>query len=113
MTDIESVAGEAVVRDLGERAAFRLLDFREEQDWARVTAEAVSSQGRLCSENLFGGVAAWFGPAGSRGKFLYRNAPSSTDTSAQILSRLNSAEEAPHCRIKISAKSVPRGVISR
>jgi NAD(P)-dependent dehydrogenase (short-subunit alcohol dehydrogenase family) len=46
-TDIESGAGEAVARGLGERAVFRLLDVREEQDWSRVTAEAVSSQARL------------------------------------------------------------------
>jgi len=47
VTDIKSDAGEAVARDLGERAAFRLLDVREETDWSRVTAEVVLSQGRL------------------------------------------------------------------
>jgi NAD(P)-dependent dehydrogenase (short-subunit alcohol dehydrogenase family) len=47
VTDIESGAGEAVVGDLGEHAVFRALDVREEQDWSRVTAEAVSTQGRL------------------------------------------------------------------
>jgi NAD(P)-dependent dehydrogenase (short-subunit alcohol dehydrogenase family) len=47
VTDIESAAGAAVVRGLGERAVFRFLDVREERDWARVTAEVGSSQGRL------------------------------------------------------------------
>ena len=47
LTDIETDAGEALARDLGKRAIFRRLDVREEQDWARVTAEGVSSHGRL------------------------------------------------------------------
>ena len=47
LTDIESQPGEAVARDLGRRAIFRRLDVREEQDWARVTSDAISSYGRL------------------------------------------------------------------
>lgn len=34
VTDIESHAGEAVVRNLGERAVFRLLDVREAASWS-------------------------------------------------------------------------------
>ncbi|HEY6456962.1 MAG TPA: SDR family oxidoreductase [Steroidobacteraceae bacterium] len=47
VTDIERGAGEAVVRDLGARAVFRLLDVREEEHWSVVTTEAVAMQGRL------------------------------------------------------------------
>ena len=47
MTDIERGAGDAVAHDLGENAVFRHLDVREEEDWSRVIAEAVSSRGRL------------------------------------------------------------------
>lgn len=47
LTDIDTEAGEAVARNLGTRAMFRRIDVREERDWARVTAETVSSHGRL------------------------------------------------------------------
>jgi len=47
LTDIETDAGEARARDLGGRAIFRRLDVRDEQDWAHVTAEVISQQGRL------------------------------------------------------------------
>jgi NAD(P)-dependent dehydrogenase (short-subunit alcohol dehydrogenase family) len=47
LTDIETEAGEAAARELGTRAVFRRLDVREEEDWALVTAEAVSRHGRL------------------------------------------------------------------
>jgi NAD(P)-dependent dehydrogenase (short-subunit alcohol dehydrogenase family) len=47
LTDIATDAGEAVARNLGTRAMFRRMDVREEQDWARVTADAVLSHGRL------------------------------------------------------------------
>jgi NAD(P)-dependent dehydrogenase (short-subunit alcohol dehydrogenase family) len=47
LTDIDAVAGEAVTHDLGKRAIFKRLDVREEQEWARVTAEVLSSSGRL------------------------------------------------------------------
>lgn len=47
VTDIEPRAGEAVANELGERAVFRFLDVREEEDWSRVTAEAISAQGEL------------------------------------------------------------------
>jgi NAD(P)-dependent dehydrogenase (short-subunit alcohol dehydrogenase family) len=47
LTDIETDAGEAAARNLGNRAMFRRLDVREERDWARVTAEGLSSHGRL------------------------------------------------------------------
>ena len=47
VTDVASDAGEATVRALGGRAVFRRLDVRDKEDWSRVTAEAVSSHGRL------------------------------------------------------------------
>jgi len=47
LTDIETDSGEALERELGTRAIFKRLDVRDEQDWARVTAEVISSHGRL------------------------------------------------------------------
>jgi NAD(P)-dependent dehydrogenase (short-subunit alcohol dehydrogenase family) len=47
LTDIETAAGEALARHLGTRAIFQRLDVRDELDWARVTAEVISSHGRL------------------------------------------------------------------
>lgn len=47
LTDIATDTGEALARDLGNRAIFRRLDVRNEQDWASVTAEVISARGRL------------------------------------------------------------------
>src|ERR1700722_16773652 len=47
LTDIETNSGETLERELGTRAIFRRLDVRDEQDWARVTAEVISSHSRL------------------------------------------------------------------
>lgn len=47
LTDIEANGGEALAREMGGRAIFRRLDVREEKDWVRVTAEVLSSHGRL------------------------------------------------------------------
>jgi NAD(P)-dependent dehydrogenase (short-subunit alcohol dehydrogenase family) len=47
LTDIETDSGEALERELGTRAIFKRLDVRDEQDWARVTAEVISSHGQL------------------------------------------------------------------
>lgn len=47
LTDIAADTGEALARDLGNGAIFRRLDVRNEQDWAAVTAEVISSRGRL------------------------------------------------------------------
>jgi NAD(P)-dependent dehydrogenase (short-subunit alcohol dehydrogenase family) len=47
LTDIEIETGEALARELGARAIYRRLDVRDEQDWARVTAEVISLHSRL------------------------------------------------------------------
>jgi len=47
LTDIDADGGEALARELGTQAIFRRLDVRDEQNWARVTDDATSSQGRL------------------------------------------------------------------
>jgi NAD(P)-dependent dehydrogenase (short-subunit alcohol dehydrogenase family) len=47
LTDIETDSGEALERELGTRAIFKRLDVRDEQDWARVIAEVISSHGQL------------------------------------------------------------------
>jgi NAD(P)-dependent dehydrogenase (short-subunit alcohol dehydrogenase family) len=47
LTDIETDSGAALERELGARAIFKRLDVRDEQDWARVTAEVISLHSRL------------------------------------------------------------------
>jgi len=47
LTDIESDMGSALARGLGNAAIFKVLDVRDEPNWARVTAEVVSLYGRL------------------------------------------------------------------
>lgn len=47
LTDIDDENGQALAQRLGERAAYRRLDVREEGDWARVTQGAVDRFGRL------------------------------------------------------------------
>lgn len=47
LTDIQGTLGEAAAAALGARAFYRQLDVRDEQDWARVTAEVLAAHGRL------------------------------------------------------------------
>jgi NAD(P)-dependent dehydrogenase (short-subunit alcohol dehydrogenase family) len=47
VTDVATESGEALARELGAHAIFRRLDVRDEQDWARVTAEVISLHGQL------------------------------------------------------------------
>jgi len=47
LTDINDALGEETARSLGERAAYRRLDVREERDWERVLTELLDGWARL------------------------------------------------------------------
>lgn len=47
LTDINDKAGRELAAELGERAAYRRLDVRQERDWETVLAEVLVVQGRL------------------------------------------------------------------
>lgn len=47
VTDIDDALGTKTAQSLGERAAYRRLDVRDEADWQRVTGQALAEQGRL------------------------------------------------------------------
>lgn len=47
VTDIDGDPGMKTARSLGERAAYRRLDVRDEADWQRVTSQVLAEQGRL------------------------------------------------------------------
>lgn len=47
LTDINDALGEETARGLGERAAYRRLDVREETDWQRVLTDLPNGWGRL------------------------------------------------------------------
>jgi NAD(P)-dependent dehydrogenase (short-subunit alcohol dehydrogenase family) len=47
LTDIQNAAGEAVARSLGERAQYRQLDVRSEEQWQETVAALKNQYGRL------------------------------------------------------------------
>ncbi|WP_346417744.1 SDR family NAD(P)-dependent oxidoreductase, partial [Pseudomonas syringae] len=47
VTDINDVLGREAASALGDRACYRRLDVRSEEDWHRVTTQVVKAHGRL------------------------------------------------------------------